>query len=96
MDEDQEERAGKHGSKEEAEMEDSNEWAKINATMTANMALALAQLNSCSDNKDKEGSGEEEESFNETDLSIRSGDHDLSIEEYDPDTVEVSSEIFDA
>jgi hypothetical protein len=96
MNEDQEEGAEKHRSKEEAEMEDSNEWAKINATITANMALALAQLNGCSDNKDKEGLGEEEESFNKNDLSIRSGDHDLSIEEYNSDAVEVSSGIFDA
>jgi hypothetical protein len=64
--------------------------------MTANMALALAQLNGCSDNKDKEGLGKEEESFNKNDLSICSGDHNLSIEEYDPDAVEVSSGIFDA
>ncbi len=96
MDEDQEEGAGKHGSKEEAEMEDSNEWAKINTTMTANMALALAQLNGCSDNKDEEGLGKEEESFNKNNLSICSGDHNLSIEEYDPDTIEVLSGIFDA
>jgi hypothetical protein len=96
MDEDQDEGAGKHRSKKEAEMEDSNEWAKINATMTANMSSASAQLNGCSDDEDKEGSGEEEESFNKNDLSIRSGDHDLSIEEYDSDTVEVSSGIFGA
>jgi hypothetical protein len=96
MDEDQEEGAGKHGSKEEAKMEDSNKWAKINAIMTANMASALAQLNDPSGDEDKEGSGKEEESFNETDLSICSGDHDLSIEEYNPDAVEVSSGIFDA
>jgi hypothetical protein len=96
MDEDQEEGAGKQGSNEEAEMEDRDEWAKINATMTANMASALAQLNSHSDDKDKEGSGKEEVSFNENDLSIRSGDHNLGIEEYDPDAVEVSLGIFDA
>jgi hypothetical protein len=96
MDEDQEEEAGKHRSKEEAEMEVSNKWAKINATMTANMVLALAQLNGCSDDKDEEGLGKEEESFNENDLSICSGDHNLSIEEYNPDAVEVLSGIFDA
>jgi hypothetical protein len=77
-------------------MEDSNEWAKINTTITANMALASAQLNGHSNDKDKEGLGKEEESFNENDLSIRSGNHDLSIEEYDPDAVEVLSGIFDA
>ncbi len=96
MDEDQEEGAGKHGSEEEAEMEDSNKWAMINTTMTANMASVLAQLNGRSDDKDEEGSDKEEESFNKNDLSIRSGDHNLSIEEYDPDSVEVSSGIFDA
>jgi hypothetical protein len=94
MDEDQEEGAGKHGSKEEAEMEDSKEWAKINTTMTANMTSASAQLNGCSDDEDEEGLGKEEKSFNKNDLSIRSGDHNLSIEEYDPDAVEVSSGIF--
>jgi hypothetical protein len=77
-------------------MKDSNKWAKINATMTAIMASALAQLNGCSNNEDKEGSGKEEESFNKNDLSIRSGDQDLSIEEYNPDAVEVSLGIFDA
>ena len=96
MDEDQEEGAGKHGSEEEAEMEDSNKWAKINVTMTANMASALTQLNGCSDDEDKEGLGKEEESFNKNDLSIHSGDHNLSIEEYNPDAVEVSLVIFDA
>jgi hypothetical protein len=96
MDEDQEKGAGTHGSKEEAEMEDSNKWAKIDATMTANMASALAQLNDCSDDKDKEGSGKEEEIFKENNPSIRSGDHNLSIEEYNPDAVEVLLGIFDA
>ncbi len=60
------------------------------------MVLASAQLNGHSDNKDEEGLGEEEESFNENDLSVCSGDHNLSIEENDPDAVEVLLGIFDA
>jgi hypothetical protein len=64
--------------------------------MIVNMASASAQLNSCPDNKDKEGLGEEEESFNKNDLSIHSGDHNLSIEECGPNAVELSLGIFNA
>ncbi len=40
--------------------------------------------------------GDKEESFNEKDMSIHTGDHDLSLGEYDPDSIEVSLGIFDA
>jgi hypothetical protein len=49
MEEDQDKEEGKQESEEEEEMDDSNAWAKINETMTANKALASAQLNSCSE-----------------------------------------------
>jgi hypothetical protein len=63
--------------------------------MTANMAMAVAQLNSRSEDKEERGSGNKEESFNEKDMSIHTGDHDLSMGEYDPDSIEVSTGIFD-
>jgi hypothetical protein len=77
-------------------MDDSNAWAKINETMTDHMASALAQLNSCSEDEEEGGWGDKEESFNEKDMSIHTGDHDLSMGKYNPDSIEVSSGIFDA
>jgi hypothetical protein len=96
MEEDQDEEEGKQESEEEEQMDDSDVWAKINKTMTANMAMALAQLNSCSEDEEEGGSGDEEESFNEKDMSIHTGDHNLSMGEYNPNSIEVSSGIFDA
>jgi hypothetical protein len=96
MEEDQDEEEGKQESEEEEQMDDSDAWAKINKTMTANMAMALAQLNSRSEDEEEGGSGDKEESFNEKDMSIHTGDHDLSMGEYNPDSIEVSSGIFDA
>ncbi len=81
LEEDQDEEEGKQESEEEEEMDDSNAWAKINETMTANMALASVQLNSCSEDKEEGGSGNKGESFNEKDMSIHTGDHDLSLGE---------------
>ncbi len=94
MEEDQVEEEGKQESEEEEEMDDSNAWAKINETMTANMALASAQLNSRSEDKEEGGLGDKEESFNKKDMSIHTGDHDLSLGEYNPDSIEVLSGIF--
>jgi hypothetical protein len=76
-------------------MDDSNAWAKINKTMTANMALALTQLNSRSEDKEEGGLGDKEESFNKKDMSIHTGDHDVRMGKYDPNSIEVSLGIFD-
>ncbi len=59
--------------------------------MTANMAMALAQLNSRSEDKEEGGSGDKEESFDEKDMNIHTRDHDLSMGKYDPDSIEVLS-----
>jgi hypothetical protein len=64
--------------------------------MTANMAMALAQLNSCSEDKEEGGSGNKKESFDENNMRIHTGDHDLSMGKYNLDSIEVSSGIFDA
>jgi hypothetical protein len=96
MEEDQDKEEGKQESEEEEDIDDSNAWAKINETMTANMALASAQLNSRSEDMEEGGSGNEEESFNKKDMSIHTGDHNLSLGEYDPNSIEVSLGIFDA
>ncbi len=96
MEEDQDDGEGDGANGEEEEMEDSNELAWINATMTANMISALAQLNTRSDEGEEDSSNEEGESFFDEDRNDHSGDHDLSLGEYNPDTIEVSSGIFDA
>ncbi len=96
MEEDQDKEEGKQESEEEEQMDDSDAWAKINKTMTTNMAMALVQLNSCSEDEEEGGSGNKEESFDEKDMSIHTGDHNLSMSEYHPDSIEVSSGIFDA
>jgi hypothetical protein len=41
-------------------MDNSDACAKINETMTANMAMVLAQLNSCSEDEEEGGSGDKE------------------------------------
>jgi hypothetical protein len=96
MEEDQDEEEGKQESEEEEEMDDSDAWAKINEIMTTNMALALAQLNSCSEDKEEGGLGDKEESFNKKDMSIHTGDNNLSMGKYNPNSIEVSSGIIDA
>ncbi len=96
MEEDQDKEEGKQESEEEEQMDDSDAWAKINKTMTANMAMALTQLNSRSEDKEEGGSGDKEESFDEKDMSIHTGDHNLSMGKYNPNSIEVSSGIFDA
>ncbi len=96
MEEDQDKEEGKQESEEEEQMNNSDAWAKSNKTMTANMVMASAQLNSCSEDKEEGGSGDKEESFDEKDMSIHTGDHNLSMGKYDPDSIEVSSGIFDA
>jgi hypothetical protein len=87
MEEDQDKEEGKQESEEEEQMDDSDAWAKINKTMTANMAMASAQLNSCSKDKEEGGLGNKEKSFNEKDMSIHTGDHDLSMGEYDSESI---------
>jgi hypothetical protein len=96
VEEDQDEEEGKQESKEEEQMDNSDAWAKINKTVTANMAMALAQLNSHSEDKEEGGLGNKEESFNEKDMSIHTGDHNLSMGEYNPNSIEVLLGIFDA
>ncbi len=96
MEEDQDKEEGKQESEEEERMDDSDAWAKINKTMTTNMAMALGQLNSCSEDKKEGGSGDKEESFDEKDMSIHTGDHDLSMGKFDSNSIEVSLGIFDA
>ncbi len=96
MEEDQDKEEGKQESEEEEQMDDSDAWAKINETMTVNMAMLLAQLNSRSEDKEEEGLGNKEESFGEKDMSIHTGVHDLSMGEYNPDSIEVLSGMFDA
>jgi hypothetical protein len=91
MEEDQDKEEGKQESEEEEQMDNSDAWAKINKTMTTNMAMASAQLNSRSEDKEEGGSGNKEKSFDEKDMSIHTGDHDLSMGEYDPDSIKVSS-----
>jgi hypothetical protein len=95
MEEDQDKEEGKQESEEEEQMDNSDAWAKINKTMTANMAMALAQLNSRSEDEEEGGSGGKEESFDKKDMSIHTGDHGLSMGEYDPNSIEVSPGIFD-
>jgi hypothetical protein len=56
----------------------------------------LAQLNSHSEDKEEGGSGDKEESINEKDVNIHTGDHDLSMGKYNPNSIEVSLGIFDA
>jgi hypothetical protein len=96
MEEDQDNGEGEDASGEEEEMEDSNKLARINTTMTANMISALAKLNTCSDEGEDDSLDKEGESFFDKDRSDRSGDHDLSLGEYNPDAIEVSSRIFNA
>jgi hypothetical protein len=96
MEEDQDKEEGKQESEEEEQMDNSDAWAKINKTMTANMAMALAQLNSRSEDKEEGGLGDKEESFDEKDMSIHTGDHNLSMGEYNPNSIEVLLGIFDA
>ncbi len=94
MEEDQDKEEGKQESEEEEQIDDSDAWAKINETMTTNMAMALAQLNSRSEDKEEGGLGDKEESFDEKDMSIHTGDHDLRMGKYNPDSTEVLSGIF--
>ncbi len=100
MEEDQDKEEGKQESEEEEQMDDSDAWAKIDKTMTTNMttnmAMALAQLNSRSEDKEEGGLGDKEENFDEKDMSIHTGDHNLSMGKYDPDSIEVSLGFFDA
>jgi hypothetical protein len=96
MEEDQDKEEGKQESDEEEQMDDSDAWAKIKETMTVNMAMALAQLNSRSEDKEEGGLGNREESFDEKDMSIHTGDHNLSMGKYNPDSIEVLLGIFDA
>jgi hypothetical protein len=96
MEEDQDKEEGKQESEEEEQTDNSDAWAKINKTMIANMVMALAQLNSCSEDKEEGGSGDKEESFDEKDMSAHTGDHNLSMGEYDPNSIEVPLGIFDA
>jgi hypothetical protein len=86
MEEDQDEEEGKQESEEEEQMGDSD---AINKTMTANMAMESAQLNSRSEDKEEGGLGDKEESFDEKDMSIHTGDHELSMGKYDPNSIEV-------
>ncbi len=51
-------------SKEEGGMEGSKEWTKINETMNANMALAVAQLNRSSEDEDRRSLDSDEQSYN--------------------------------
>jgi hypothetical protein len=77
MEEDQGKEEGKQESEEEEQMDNSDAWAK--------MAMALAQLNSRSEDEEEGGLGDKEESFNEKDMSIHNGDHNLSMGKYNPD-----------
>ncbi len=87
---------GEDESEEEEEMEYNKKWKKINKTMNTNMALASAKFNSSLEDEEGERSAKEEESYNKKDMSIHTGDHNLSIGDYSPDANEVSSGIFDA
>jgi hypothetical protein len=63
--------------------------------MTANnMISASAQLNTRSDEGEDDSLDQEGESFLNKDRSDRSGDHDLSLGEYDPDATELLPGIF--
>jgi hypothetical protein len=85
------------GSNEEAEeVEGSKEWAKINETMNANMALAIAQLNRSLEDKEGRSLDSDKESYNEEDMSIQMGDQDLRLGDYDPEAMEVLLGIFEA
>jgi hypothetical protein len=64
--------------------------------MNTNMASASAKFNSSLEDEEGERSANKEESYNKKDMSIHTGDQDLSIGDYDPDANEVSSGIFDA
>ncbi len=72
-------------------MEDSKEWSKINKTMNTNMARAIAQLNRNPEDEEERSSDSNEESYSKKDMSIQTGDHDLSAGDYNPDTNEVLS-----
>jgi hypothetical protein len=96
MEEDQDKEEGKQENEEEEQMDNSDAWAKINKTTTANMAMASAQLNSHSEDEEEGGLGDKEESFDEKDMSIYTGDHNLSMGKYDPNSIEESPGIFDA
>jgi hypothetical protein len=85
------------GSNEEAEeVEGSKEWAMINKMMNANMALAIAQLNRSLEDEEGRSLDSDEESYNKEDMSIQTGDQDLSLGDYDPEATEVLSGIFEA
>ncbi len=77
-------------------MEGSEEWAKINKTMNANMALAIAQLNRSLEDEEGRSLDGDKESYNKEDMSIQMGDQDLSLGDYDLMATEVLSGIFDA
>jgi hypothetical protein len=96
MEEDQDNGEGEDASGEEEEREDSDKLVRINATMTANMISALAQLNTCLDEGEDNSLNKEEESFLVKDRRDPSGDHDLSLGKYNPDAIEISLGIFNA
>ncbi len=50
--------------------------------MNTTMALALAKFNSSWEDEEEERSADKEESYNKKDMSIHTGDHDLSIDDY--------------
>jgi hypothetical protein len=77
-------------------VEGSKEWAKINEMMNANMALAIAQLNRSLEDEEGRSLDSDKESYNKEDMSIQTGDQDLSLGDYDPETTEVLSRIFKA
>ncbi len=92
----EEDQEGEGSNKEAEEVESSKEWAKINKTMNANMALAIAHLNRSLEDKEGKSLDSDEESYNKEDMSIQMGDQDLSLGDYDPEATEVLSGIFEA
>ena len=85
----EEDQEGEGCNKEAEEVEGSKEWEKINETMNANMALAIAQLNRSLEDKEGRSLDSDKESYNKEDMSIQTGDQDLSLGDYNPETTEV-------
>ena len=60
------------------------------------MAKATAQLDTNSKDEDESSSSSGDEQFNEDNMTGFTGDHELSMEDFNQEASEVSSGIFDA
>jgi hypothetical protein len=58
--------------------------------MNTNMARAIVQLNRNPEDEEERSSDSNKECYSKKDMSIQTGDHDLSAGDYDPDANEVS------